>query len=133
MKRECDFYGSKVHLIYWDNYWVLSEYHKCVLSHSHIIVNSTNKIYDGTHNLCERREYAFMILPEYSIIFLFVTCSRCFGQFYNYCPRYRISFLSSFLTEIPPVFLVLYFLIISTLKKKGENIILRTHLGHFIS
>ena len=36
---------------------------------SHITVDFTNEIYDGTYNLCEKEKYAFIILSEYSIIF----------------------------------------------------------------
>ena len=32
---------------------------------SHITVGSTNLIYDGIHNSCERGKYVFMVLPEY--------------------------------------------------------------------
>jgi hypothetical protein len=28
----------------------------------------------GTHNFCERREYAFNVLPEYLIITLLISC-----------------------------------------------------------
>ena len=49
----------------------------------HIIVGSINQIYDRTHNSCERGEYAFMVLLEYSIIFsylLSLTFSMVYGQ-----------------------------------------------------
>ena len=31
----------------------------------HITVGSTNLIYDGTYNSCERGKYVFMVLSEY--------------------------------------------------------------------
>ena len=49
----------------------------------HIIVDPINKIYNRTHNSCEREEYAFMVLLEYSIIFsylLSLTFSMVYGQ-----------------------------------------------------
>ena len=36
---------------------------------SHITVGLINYIYGKIHNPCERRGYAFMVLPKYSIIF----------------------------------------------------------------
>ena len=33
------------------------------------MVGPTNQIHGGTHYLCERREYAFIVLREYLIIF----------------------------------------------------------------
>ena len=51
------------------NYCVLSEYHKCVVPHLTWIVSPTMNLISGTHHLCEKREYAFMILQEYLINF----------------------------------------------------------------
>ena len=36
---------------------------------SHIIVSLTNLIHDGTHNSYEMKKHAFIVLPNYSIIF----------------------------------------------------------------
>ena len=41
----------------------------CVLSPLTWMVGLVNKIYGGTYHSCERREYAFMVLREYLIIF----------------------------------------------------------------
>ena len=38
----------------------------------HITVSPTNSIYGETHNSCERGEYAFMVLLEYSIILQYI-------------------------------------------------------------
>ena len=36
----------------------------CVLPPFTLIVDPTNKIHSGTHYLCEKWDYAFMILPN---------------------------------------------------------------------
>ena len=35
---------------------------------SHMIVGPTINLISGVHHLCERREYAFMVLRKYTII-----------------------------------------------------------------
>ena len=39
------------------NYWILSKYHECIL------------FFSRTHNSYKMREYTFIVLPKYSIIF----------------------------------------------------------------
>jgi hypothetical protein len=50
------------------NYIILREYIKCVLSSLTEVVGPTMNLISGTHNLCEKREYAFNVFLEYSII-----------------------------------------------------------------
>ena len=51
------------------NYCILPEYHKCVLPPLTFMVGPTMNLISRTHHSCERREYAFMVLREYLIIF----------------------------------------------------------------
>ena len=49
------------------NYIILREYIKCVFPPLTEVVDSTMILISGTHDFCERREYVFKVLPEYSI------------------------------------------------------------------
>ena len=52
-----------------ENYCVLLKYHKYVFPHLTLMMGPTNKIHGGTHQLFEGREYEFMVLRKYLIIF----------------------------------------------------------------
>ena len=54
-----------------ENYYVLPEYHKCILPNLTWMVGSTMNLISETHHSCEseRREYVFMVFQEYTIIF----------------------------------------------------------------
>jgi hypothetical protein len=54
----------------WKNYIILREYIKCVLPPLIEVVGLTMNLISRTHDFCERKEYAFNILLEYSIITL---------------------------------------------------------------
>ena len=51
-----------------ENYTILHEYIKYVIPHFMWIVDLTINLISGIHHSCERREYTFNVLPEYSII-----------------------------------------------------------------
>jgi hypothetical protein len=51
-----------------ENYIILWEYIKYVLPPLTEVVVSTMNLINRTHYFCERREYAFNVLPEYDII-----------------------------------------------------------------
>ena len=51
-----------------ENYYVLLEYHKCVVPHFTWMVGPTMNLISGTHHSCEMREYVFIVLQEYIII-----------------------------------------------------------------
>ena len=53
-----------------ENYIILQEYIKCVLLLLTEVMSPTMNLISGTHDFCEKRKYAFNILPEYSIITL---------------------------------------------------------------
>ena len=50
-----------------ENYQVLREYIKCVLPPLTEVVGPIINLINETYNFCERREYAFNVLPEYNI------------------------------------------------------------------
>ena len=52
----------------WGNYCILSEYHKYVLPPLTWIVGPTMNLISGIHHSCEKNEYAFMVIREYTII-----------------------------------------------------------------
>jgi hypothetical protein len=51
-----------------ENYIILREYIKCVLLPLTEVVGPTMNLISGTLHFCEKREYAFNVLPEYDII-----------------------------------------------------------------
>ena len=51
--------------MWWENYWVLLEYHKCVVSPLTWMMGPTMNLISVTQHLCERREYSFVVLLEY--------------------------------------------------------------------
>jgi hypothetical protein len=50
-----------------ENYIILQEHIKCILTPLTEVVNPTMNLISGTHYFCERREYAFNALLEYDI------------------------------------------------------------------
>jgi hypothetical protein len=53
---------------YKENYIILREYIKCILPPFTEVVGPIMNLISGTYDFYERREYAFNVLPEYSII-----------------------------------------------------------------
>ena len=51
-----------------ENYIIFREYIKCVLSPLTEMMGPTINLISGIHDFCEKREYAFNVLPKYSII-----------------------------------------------------------------
>jgi hypothetical protein len=51
-----------------ENYIILWEYIKYILPPLTKVVGPIMNLINGTHDFCERREYAFNVLPEYNII-----------------------------------------------------------------
>ena len=60
----------------------------------HINVGSTMNLISGTHYLCEKRKYAFMILRKYTIIFckLMIKFFYCGLSHFLYSTLYSINY-----------------------------------------
>ena len=56
-----------------ENYIILREYIKCVLPPLIDVVGLTMNLISGTYDFCERKKYAFNVIPKYSIIILSLT------------------------------------------------------------
>ena len=55
-------------MLKWENYIILREYIKYVFPPFTKVMGPTINLISRTHDFCEKKEYVFNILPEYSII-----------------------------------------------------------------
>jgi hypothetical protein len=85
------------YMILSENYIILLEYIKRVLPPLIKVVGPTINLISGTHNFCERKEYAFNVLPEYSIIIRYyqIPCTSNFGTIpiLELLQNYSLSFI----------------------------------------
>ena len=72
-----------------ENYIMLWEYIKCILPPLTEVVGPTMILISETHDFCERREYTFNVLPEYSIITLRQVTTKKSSKMQRYTKRNR--------------------------------------------